>query len=271
MRPPIVDGDVGIDDVSDGLEGQGRHLAIPEPRQRRVEGALHRRGVPRARGCQQAGRLERLDADDHRPVIHVMERAPAGDGAQQSTDASLDKHRVKRAVNLIHHARVAEHDQPRNILVARPGRIGYHRPAMNVGVSHDLPHRIVVRTPHPHDDRAFTGDGVDARLGHVRGHIHACLAAGLPGRAGDGAAMVALTGTRERRSRLQDSARQQMFDGKTCAEQLEGVQAEACGFVLGDQGPEAQGPRGAREHMRGSGRRQRPRTHGGAHRAVIET
>ena len=76
------------------------------------------------------------------------------------------------------------------------------------------------------DGGAFAGDGVDASLRGVGGHVDPRVATGLARGAGDGPAVIAFAGADDGGAGRQCALGVQRLDGEAGAEQLEGVQSK---------------------------------------------
>ena len=140
-------------------------------------------------------------------------------------------------IDLVHHPRVAEHDQAGDLLVAGPRRVRHDRPAVRRASCLQYPHRVVVRAiDADRPSRLRRRWRRRARRG-IGGHVDARGAAGVARRARHGAAVIAFAGADHAFRPAAASSGQQRLDREPRAEQLEGVQAEAADSSLANSAP----------------------------------
>ena len=160
-RPFVVDRDVAGHDRERRGEGERRHFSAPERAHDCRKWTRYRRwpaGSCRRLKARGRHRLDRHDTRGRAPA-HV---APCGDCGEQTSHAAGHEDDIgprtsrQRRGDFVQQPRVTKHDQAWDPLVARPGSVRDHHPAMCLRVGRGPSHGIVVRPGDADDLRALT-------------------------------------------------------------------------------------------------------------------
>ena len=238
--------------------GQTRHDGV------HLAGDKVQRPVVRLGGTVQAVGLVGFHNGDDGPVGAVQGTEEPGDGPGHAAHARLQEDvggfLGQLLVGLVAHGAVALHDPGGDVLVAFPGGILYHDPALFLSLAVGQPHRVVVVQVGDGGVRAL-GPDVGQTLGSgTLGHVHHRVLPQLVGGPGHAAAVVAVGGG-DKGDLAQLGAHlfrnhlvvgqfadihtqppgQVTADGKAAAQHLESIQAEPVAFILYIRSAQTQG------------------------------